>query len=385
VQRIGVVTVIHDIGRGFGGAEVLAFEIARRLDRDRFRSFVCITHAPPPHRAEHVRATIEELREAGVEVLPLNRQAWHDVTPWWRLFELIRTEKIDVVHAHLLRANLPSAVLARLARASVMIAHDHSWSFEGRRFRRFLDRRVIAPLTTRFLSVSEHDHTRLLEVVRLPASKVVTLEMGMPDMSSPAGTDVRAELGVQADAPLVGAMGRLSQPKGFEVLIEAAKLLVEHVPDARVAIFGDGPERDALRGLIDRYGLQGVVMLGGHRSDVADVLAALDVAVLPSHNEGRPVALMEYMAAERPIVASRVGGVPELVDDGVEALLVEPGSAGALAAAVRRMLEDRGLALRLAAAAGSRQRSQLSMDVMMRRLEGLYLAELAEADPAAAP
>jgi len=204
-------------------------------------------------------------------------------------------------------------------------------------------------------------------------------------MSSPAGTDVRAELGVQADAPLVGAMGRLSQPKGFEVLIEAAKLLVEHVPDARVAIFGDGPERDALRGLIDRYGLQGVVMLGGHRSDVADVLAALDVAVLPSHNEGRPVALMEYMAAERPIVASRVGGVPELVDDGVEALLVEPGSAGALAAAVRRMLEDRGLALRLAAAAGSRQRSQLSMDVMMRRLEGLYLAELAEADPAAAP
>ena len=138
-------------------------------------------------------------------------------------------------------------------------------------------------------------------------------------------------------------------------------------------IAGIGPQEDELRRLAGELDLVEVVELMGRRGDVPDVLAALDVAVLSSKHEGSPLAVIEYMAAGAPIVASAVGGVPEIVRDGEECLLVEPGDPRALARAIARLLDDRELAHRLGSAARERQRERYDIDAVVRRLEDIYM------------
>jgi glycosyltransferase involved in cell wall biosynthesis len=148
-------------------------------------------------------------------------------------------------------------------------------------------------------------------------------------------------------------------------------------------LLGEGPDLDELRSLVVGLGLEREVLLTGNRPDVPDVLAALDVAVLSSIWEGAPLALLEYMAAGAPIVATAVGAVPELIDDGVHGLLVGARDPAALAAAIARLLDDPPLARRLGGAARARQRAEFDLGVQIERLERLYveLFELSERAP----
>lgn len=138
-------------------------------------------------------------------------------------------------------------------------------------------------------------------------------------------------------------------------------------------VVGHGPEQEKLQALIDELDLAEQVLLVGRRDDIADVVRSLDVAVLPSNYEGSPLTILEYMAGAAPIVASAVGGVPELIEDSVHGLLVPPGDAGALAAAMQRLLEDRELADRLGRAARERQLAHFDLDVVVGQLQDLYL------------
>ncbi len=376
MRRVRVLTVIHDVGRGFGGAEVLAQALATRLDPERFTSYVCITHAPPPALRDQVDQTIAELREHGVRVLALERRSARDVAPWLRLHGLLRRERIDVLHAHMFRASLPATVLGRLARVPVVIAHEHTWSFEGRPLRRLLDRHVIGRLSDRFVAVSDLDRERMIRLERIPAEKVLVIENGLPELPSATGLDVRGELGVPQGVPLVGALGRLEPQKAFEVLVDAAALLRRELPDLHVVVCGEGSERRSLERRVRAHGLDRTFLLPGNRRDVRDLLGTLDVATLPSRYEGRPVALMEYMAAARPVVATAVGGVPDVLHDGVDGVLVPPDDPAALASAIRRLLRDPDLAGRLGSQAQRRQRAAFGMDAMVRRVEDLYLEHL---------
>ena len=372
-SRIRVLTLIRDAGPGYGGAEVLAFEIARLLDRERFKSYLCTTRAPTPERRPVREQTVERLRAADVSVLELDRRSSFDVPPWRRLYRLLRDERIDILHAHMFRANVPGTVVGRLARVPVVVAHEHTWSFRGRPLRRFLDRNVVARRSDVFVAVSSADRDRMIDAERIPAEKIRVVPNGLPDPPRPTGRDLRRELRVDRDAPLVGALGRLEPQKALHLLVEAAARLKPDHPGLRVVIAGEGRERDRLQDLVDGHGLGDTVTLVGHRTDVGDLLAALDVAVLCSDYEGGPLALMEYMAAGKPIVATAARGVPDLIVDGAHGLLVEPGRSDALATAIARLLEDRELAGTLGERARERQRSEFGIDAMVRRIESLYL------------
>lgn len=365
--------MIHDAGPGYGGAEILAVEIVRRLDPARFAPYLCVTKAPPGDRREQLAQTTHALQADGIPVLALDRGSSLDLLPWRSLYRLLRRESIDVVHSHMLRANIPGTVLGRLARVPVIVTHEHIWSFDGRPLRRLLDREVVARLSDLSLAVSEDNRRRMVEREGIAPDRVRVLRNGLPERPGPTSRDVRAELGIGHDVPLIGAIGRLTPEKAFEILVEAMEELKADVPGVRAVIVGDGPERDRLRGLIDERGLGREVLLAGRRSDVSDVLAALDVAVLSSKIEGSPVALLEYMAAAKPIVATRVGGVPELVHDGVHALLVDPGSPAAVAGGIRRLLGDRRRGATMGEAARRRQREQFGMKAMVDRLQDIYL------------
>jgi glycosyltransferase involved in cell wall biosynthesis len=183
---------------------------------------------------------------------------------------------------------------------------------------------------------------------------------------------VRRELGIEPDAPVIGIVCELRAQKALEVLFEAAVRVRAEFPALKVLVAGDGPAREHVEGERRRLGLEETVLLLGIRRDVPDLLDAIDVAVLSSDYEGSPLSIMEYMAAGKPIVSTRVGGIPELVEDGREALLVEPRDPEAFAAAVTRLLRDPAEAKRLGDAARERQRRELSLDAMVRRIEGLY-------------
>ena len=188
----------------------------------------------------------------------------------------------------------------------------------------------------------------------------------------PSGRPIRAELGIPDDAPLVLAVARLDPYKSLHVLASAAQQLVREFPDLRVLIAGEGPERQRLERLIAKLGLTDVLTLLGARSDVPDLIAACDVATLCSYSETTPLAIMEYMALGKAVVATRAGGIPDLIEDHVHGLLVAPDDRTALAQAIASLLRDPELARDMGRRGKERQRREFSIDAVAREVEDLY-------------
>jgi glycosyltransferase involved in cell wall biosynthesis len=212
----------------------------------------------------------------------------------------------------------------------------------------------------------------MIEVEGVDADKIRLIPNGIPALAGGDGAEVRRELGIEPSAPVLGVVCELRAQKALEVLFEAAARLRAGFPALTVLIAGDGPERGRLEAEVRRFGLEGTVLLLGIRRDVPALLDALDVAVLSSDYEGSPLSVLEYMAAGKAIVSTRVGGVPGLVEDGREALLVEPRDSEALAGAVAKLLREPAEARRLGEAARERQRREFSLEAMVRRIEDLY-------------
>lgn len=379
-ERVKVLTMVERIGL-YGGAERLAVQIASGLDPERFESWLCATRWDAAEREDPAGvAARENLEAAGVRFIGLDRSATAQVWKWGPLLRLLRRERIDVVHAHMFGSNVWATVLGRIARVPVIVAHEHTWSFEGRPVRKLLDRELIGRGCSVFLAVSREDRRRMIEIEGVDPGKVRYLPNGAdvpPASGSPAA--VREELGVAPDAPLIGSVGHLRPQKAFPVLVEAAALLRERVPEVIVVIAGEGPERERLEALIAARRLQSTVRLLGRRLDVPDLLAALDVAVCSSDFEGSPVSIMEYMEAGLPVVSTAVGGVPDMVTDGVHGRLVAPGDPPALATAIAELLLDRPTARRLGTAGRERRRAEFTLSVMVSRLGHLYLELLGHA------
>jgi glycosyltransferase involved in cell wall biosynthesis len=370
--RLRVLSLARDAGLTMGGAESLAYEFARRLDPARFESYLCTTRRPVRYRRE--RAVMERLalEQAGIKVLGLDRSSSWSLLPWSRLYRLVRRERIDVVHAHMPRASVPGSVVARLAGVPVVVSHEHGSWLDGKIARPFLDRHVVGRMSTVVLAVSEWDRRQLIEREGLRPELIRVFPNAIPP--PPAGDAARLDaLGAPPGTPVIGAVGRLFEEKGYDYLIRAVALLKQRGQPLHCLIAGIGPEEQRLRRLIGELGVAEEIRLIGHRDDVLDVVRALDVAVLPSRREGSPLALVEYMALGRPIVATAVGGVPELIEDGVHGLLVPARNPSALADAIERLLDDRVLAARLGQAAQERQRAEHDLDTLVTRLESLYV------------
>jgi glycosyltransferase involved in cell wall biosynthesis len=191
---------------------------------------------------------------------------------------------------------------------------------------------------------------------------------------------VKATLGIEAGAPVIGLVGVLRPQKAIDVLVRAASLLTDEWPHAQVLVVGDGPERASLEQLTRVLGVEGMVRFLGHRSDVADLLRVFDIAVCCSDFEGSPLAVMEYMDASLPVVATAVGGVPDLIEPGLNGLLVPPRDPARLAGAIAELLRDPQCARTMGAHGRERRLNEFDIDVLVHRLEELYCELLAEHD-----
>jgi glycosyltransferase involved in cell wall biosynthesis len=372
-QRIRVVTLIDLIG-AIGGAERLAGLLAAGLDQDRFESIVVVSRYDaddPDHPAMKVAA--DELEATGVEVVGLARKSSVDLPPWRRLGALLRGREVDVLHAHKLGSNLWGSAIGTAARTPVIVSHEHSWSFEGQWARKQADRQIVGRLSDAIIAVSREDQRRMVDVVGMDAGKVRFIPNGAPPRVHGGTGDVRVELGIAADAPVVATVGMLRAEKAFDVLLDAVDELRATVPGLQLLIVGYGDEEEALAARIVELGLGGNVRMLGHREDVPAVLAAADVAVLSSDREGMPISVIEYMEAGLPVVSTRVGGLPDMIDDGVHGLLVPPRDPHALAAALGALLGDPDRRDAMGKAAAARRFAEFGMETMTRRVEELYV------------
>jgi glycosyltransferase involved in cell wall biosynthesis len=354
-----------------GGAERVAVDIATRLDQDRFAPLFCLTRWAPEWREELDEEGLEALRAAGIPLMWVRRRTKLDLISWRPILATLRRRPVHVLHSHKIGSNVWGSVLGSLAGVPVVVAHEHTWSFEGQPHRRLLDRYVVAPGADAIVAVSEADRERMIEIERIPPERIRYIPNGIVPLPAGDGAGVRAELGIPADAPLVGAVGALRPQKAFPVLVDAAVRLREQVPGIRVVIAGGGPQ-ETLLGYIAEAGAGDVVSLLGPRTDIPDVLAALDVFVNSSDFEGQPIAILEAMEAALPVVATSVGGVPDLIQDGLHGRLVPRRDAEALAGAIRGLLADRDAARAMGERARARRRSEFDLGVTVRQVEQLY-------------
>jgi glycosyltransferase involved in cell wall biosynthesis len=356
-----------------GGAERLAYQLVRDLDPTRFERTLCVSRADDPGHAvpgSEPARWLDELRDDGVRVIELRRRGRRDVGAWGPLVRELR--RTDVLHAHMFGSNVWASVLGPTLGVPVVIGHEHAFAHTGGRFQAAIDRHLVARGSRALIAPSPLVRARMVGPDGVRADRVVVLPNGVEARVPTAGRDVRDELGIATDAPVVGSVGSLRAIKRFDVLIDAADELRRRHADVRVVIAGDGPERTALEARIAERGLDGTVRLLGARDDVPDVLAACDVAVTCSDAEASPLAIMEYMGAGLPTVATAVGGIPDVIGDGEHGVLVPRRDPRALASAIGDLLDDPGRRIALGRAAAARRRVEFDLGVMVRRVEELY-------------
>jgi glycosyltransferase involved in cell wall biosynthesis len=371
--RPHIVTLVESVSTG--GAERLAVEIAARLDPSRFRSTICLTRSFEQIGVDPaVQADCERrLREAGARVISLRRTRTFQPGAWRPLLAALRRDPPALIHSHMFGSNVWATILAPLVGSPPVVVHDHRQADPLRTPAvRLLTRHLIARASAAAIGVSRETGAQMVEQDGYDPRRVHVILNGVPRVAGADGARIREELAIGVSDPLVVSVTMLRPAKAVEVLIAAAGQLAPRFPGLRVLVAGDGSERPRLEALIREQRLEGTVSLLGMRPDVPDILAAADVAVLASDVEGTPLAVMEYMEARVPIVATRVGGTPELIDDGVHGILIEPRDPEALTAAIAGLLGDRARGRRLAAAAYERKRSMFDVSVVVKRIEELY-------------
>lgn len=365
-----------------GGAERLAAEISTRLDPERYASTLCITRWSDPDGVrwgdvpEQMRANVEA---RGVNFIGLSRGSPWELRPWRPLVRLLRSGDVQVIHSHMHGSNIWAVLLGRLTGVPVVVTHEHTWEFSGQPIRQFIDKYLIAAGSDILIACSEEDRRRMTDVEKISPKSTMYLPNGIDGRPPTPGRDVRAELGIPADAPVIGSVGVIRTQKRLDVLLRAVARLLPHFPDLCVLLVGDGCERPNVEALIGELGLGDTVMMLGSRRDIPDVLEAFDVATVSSDFEGSPLAVMEYMEAGIPVVATAVGGLPKMIEDGVYGLLVAPRDPDALAEAIAELLVDPERRAAMGAAARERRHEQYDLDVMVSRIEDLYEKLLARA------
>jgi glycosyltransferase involved in cell wall biosynthesis len=364
MRRLRVLTLI-DVATAQGGAERFAIGLASNLPRERFEPWICSTRQMEP-------PTARALDELGIPHVTLGRRAKWDVHRIAGLAGLLRRERFDIVHAHKFGSNLWGALFGRACRVPVVLAHEHTWSYQSDPLRVWLDGRVIGRLVTCFIAVSEADRERMVEIEHVPREKIVVIPANayIPSLGSGHG-DLRSELGLAPDTPIIGVAAVLRPQKALSVLLNAFALLRDREPTAHLVIAGDGPCLRELEELAAELALDGRLHLLGRRDDVDSILRAADVAALSSDFEGTPLFVTECMANHTPLVATAVGGVPDLIEDGRTGLLVPPRDPAALADGLARLLGDPAERERLASGAALRL-SEFTLDTITARVCELY-------------
>lgn len=356
--------IAYVIGQlSIGGTERQLLELVRGLNRARFEPLVVSLYGNAP-----LKAAFEKV---DCPVYLLEREKRGRLATTLQLYRLFRSHRPHLVHAfaYASRAAIPAARLLGNVKVIVSLRTDPEWQVTS------VDKMINAladVITSNSHAAAEkiaHSWPRLLHYLIYNGIDLFAFDATKNSHHRPFSVNNK----------ILGVVARLAPVKGLEMLLEAFAQIHGKIPNAHLWLIGDGPLRNYLETKAREMGLADNVVFWGIRDDIPALLAQCDIGVLSSHWEGLPNAILEYMAAELPVVATRVGGVPEVVIDGETGLLVPPGNPQALADALLSLLSDTELARRMGQAGRRRVEQYFTLERMVKENEKLYL-ELLEED-----
>ena len=316
-----------------------------------------------------------EVPELVRRIRPVN-----DLRAMMELLRIIRRERPDIVHTHTSKAGILGRLAAKLAGVPKIIHTAHGHVFYGH-FGKLastvflVTEKLFARFTDQMIALTAGEANDYLRLSVAEPKKIQIIHSGVDICESASAAcepaEKRAALGLEPEGVLIGFVGWLLPIKGPIHLLNAMFSVWREHPEATLVFVGKGDQEPALRKLADEHNLNGRVKFLGWRDDVKEIMLLFDIFVLPSLNEGMGRVLVEAMAAGKPIVASRIGGIPDLVQNGVNGILVPPGDEKALADGITKLLENRDLADRMGTT-GKDGCHQFSLDAMISRIDSLY-------------
>jgi glycosyltransferase involved in cell wall biosynthesis len=371
-RRIRVLQVTHDLR--IGGLQSVVVALAGGLDRDRYEVSVCALRGGGPLESQ--------LAALGNPVFLLPRTGpGPDYFSFAKLSRIVAEVRPDVIHTHNTHPFIDGTIAKIWNRVPVQVHTDHGRLFPDRRRYMFAEW-VLSHLVDRVVAVCEAGRRDLVRYERLPASRLTVIVNGLDPTRYRASVDLtalRAHLGIgERRSPILGWCGRLAHEKGLTYLIRAVVHLRQDFPDLLAVLVGEGELRGALESEIRSLGVESHFLFLGARSDVPALMRLFDVFALPSLREGLPLVLLEAMAASVPVVATSVGGNPEVIRDGATGLLVPPCDPVSLAAALGRILSSRELRSAFTIGASHVFDERFTLDRTVSSYQNLYEELLAQ-------
>lgn len=363
---------------GTGGLENGLVNIINRCPPPRYRHvIICLSHAEDFSR---------RLTAPNVEVIELHKKPGHDLGMYWRLWRHMRRLRPAIVHSRNLAA-LETQVLGLLMPGCKRVHGEHGrdmHDLDGSNRKYNGLRRALNPLIHQFIAVSKDLSRWLVETVGIPEGKVCQIYNGVDTQrfasreqsASNLPADIPEDFSPSTNRVVIGTVGRLVAVKDQQLLIKALHNLISLRPELRTSlrllIVGDGPQRAALSKQVERLSLSDLVCFAGDRDDIPELLRSMDIFVLPSLGEGISNTVLEAMATGLPVIATAVGGNPELVQDGTTGLLFPVGDADALTEAIATLIDNSALRIDMGKAAVAQIRQYFDWQRTVDSYLGLY-------------
>ncbi len=367
MQKIRALHLVEDLK--IGGAERVIANIATGLNKQNFDMGAwCITRGGE---------IADELNEKGIKVKVLGIISYYNPLNILKLARLLKNAKPDIVHTHGYFASVIGRIAAKIAGILILINHVHSTYWDYRK-RHILMEKFLSIFTHKIICCSKAVEDFVRDYERIKPSKTVVIYNGVDEGNFSTfknGSSAKAQLGVDSGVSLVGTVSSLAPHKGHKYLIQAAPMILDIFPSTKFLIVGDGILREKLEEQVKNLNLISNVIFTGTRKNIPDLLSAMDIFVLPScSREGLGISIIEAMAAEKPVVATDIGGIPDVVKNGETGLLVLPRNSEALAQAIIELLRNPKKANTMGKKGRIRFQEKFTNKRMLSEVENLYVA-----------
>lgn len=363
------INVLHLIGGGeIGGAERLVLTLLKLLDRDRYEMhLICLCKGP----------FAELARDNGIKAHTVAMRHKLDISTIRPIREYIANNEIDIVHTHGVRANLVGRIAAHKEGVPVVTTFHSRLSYDYSSRLAALLAKIITRLTNRytdrFIAISHAIKEEVL-AMGVPENKVQVIHNGLDTdkfKSFREREEIKKQLGIDPEKKIVTMVARLHPVKGHKYFILAAREVLSLRSDVQFLIIGEGMLREELEKMLIEMQLQGQVLMPGYYNQIEDIYRISDIICVPSIMEGLGLVVLEAMFFKVPVVAARVGGIPEIIEDGKEGILVPPRDYKSLAQGIMRLLDDQLLRQRLIHN-GVKKLGQFTMQNMAHRVALIY-------------
>ena len=364
-KPIRLMQVTHDLA--IGGLQQVVLSLCRNINREKFHVSVLCLRAIGP--------LAPEIEKLGIKIIALpQRPGKTDYFSFLKVARIFRQENVQVIHTHNTQPLLDGVMGALLSGVTRVVHTDHARQFPDKNRYMFMEW-LMSHFVYKMVGVSKQTQQNLHKYEKIPSRKLMSIENGIDIQRFQIEIDVtlkKKELALPDKGQVIGVISRLEKVKGITYLLQAMPQIIERIPDITLLIVGDGSEMKQLKTQSKQIRIQDHVVFAGSRHDIPEILQVLDLFLLPSLSEGLPLGLLEAMAAGCPVLASKVGGIPSVIENGKNGLLISPGDPEAIRKGILRLLFDEQQRNRFSDTAFQIIAERFSAEQMSRNYEKLY-------------